>query len=52
MVHDTHMMKCGIKVLARSTALTKYTSIHLPSETLNAVSFLVYTPEVVSPCGQ
>jgi hypothetical protein len=41
--------KYGMKGLARSTALTKYTTIHLPSETLDAVSFLVHAPEVVSP---
>ena len=42
-------MKCRMKGLTGRTELTKYTSIDLSSEPLDAVPLLVHAPEVVPP---
>ena len=42
-------MKCGMKGLMGKVELTKYTSVDLPSEPLDAVPLLVHAPEVVPP---
>ena len=42
-------MKCGMKALMGNLALTKYTSVDLSSEPLDAIPLLVHATEVVSP---
>ena len=45
----TAAMKHGMKAWMRKIGLTEYTSVDLPSKTLDAVPLLIHAPEVVSP---
>jgi len=42
-------MKFGTEVLVGNAGLTKYTTVNVPSEPLDAVPLLIHAPEVVCP---